>query len=61
MEKNVNPWTGKTKSSKNVGLFNSILFKHYPELERPPLPNPYLEMIPIIESEQNSREIEEYR
>lgn len=53
MEKNANPWTGKTKSTRNVGLFNDILFKHYPELERPPLPNSFLDLIPVIESQQN--------
>jgi hypothetical protein len=32
MDKGVNPWTGKAKTSKNTGLFNDILFKHYPEM-----------------------------
>ena len=30
MDKNVNPWTGKTKPSRNTGMFNDILYKHYP-------------------------------
>lgn len=60
MDKNVNPWTGKTKTSRNSGLFNDLLFKHYPELERPAVSNPYLELVSIIEAQKNQKNAEEY-
>ena len=58
MEKNVNPWTGKAKTSKSTGMFNEILYKHYPELERSPDPNPHLDILPIIHSQKNVKDIE---
>jgi hypothetical protein len=61
MDKNVNPWTGKSKTSRTTGLFNDLLYKHYPELERQPAPNPYLDLLPIITSQTNPKHIEEYR
>jgi len=31
-EKMINPWTGKSKTVKNSGVFNQIVYKYYPEL-----------------------------
>lgn len=51
MDKISNPWTGKARTTKGAGMFNYILFKHYPNLEQKQEENPYIEMASIIASQ----------
>lgn len=48
MQKNLNPWTGRPKTSKNTGMFNQLIDKHYPELQPQVIPNPYLDYVAVI-------------